>query len=333
MNNNHYMKKNLIIAYFFSEHDGVGSLRSIALVKFLQDKNVECDIVNKKNNKLFYLNIVKKIVFGNYDNIYVSCGPFKHLLLIAILCFLFNKKLVVDFRDAWSFNILTEYGKSIERKSLKYYVASLVEIFTYKVCSNFILCTDGIATKYSNLFHDSSKITVIHNGFDFSPKYEIRKIIPPLTFICIGKFAEYNREAATKTLKDIAKLRASMDIHITFVGSNLDENLKIVDKLFSPNEYEFLPRMPYHDAIKVADNFDVGLLLLKDESVDYGTKIFDYIGLGMPFYSHINPQSNFSLKFKDFLFDLNTLSSNFSITDIIEYSRNKQFEKFKGILY
>lgn len=336
MNQYKKVSKVLLVVYFFSIDDGVGAQRSRALYNYLLEKQLaRLDVITKnKFMILMYIDILNKIWKNDYDKVYISCGPFSHLLFTSLICRIFKKELVVDFRDAWSLNILTNYASSKERKTLKYYISKNIESFVYKHCYNFIVCTQGMREQYERLFNMSSKILNIDNGYDFTAfkrkEFQKNNVI---SFVCIGKFAEYNKEKAILTLKDIRKNVLNKDIHITFVGSNEVLNLNLVKEVLPEASLIFYPRVGYEKAMIIARSCDVGLLIIRDEEIDYGTKVFDYIGLGIPFYSHLDKNKKFFNIFKGFLFDLESLSSNFSNNDIDRFSRRAQFQKFEGILF
>lgn len=329
-------KRVLLIVYFFSPNDGVGAQRSKALYSYLLEKeSLRLDVVTKnKFMILMYIDIFNKIWKNDYNKVYISCGPFGHLLFTSIICNFFKKELIVDFRDAWSLNILTNYASSKERKTWKYYLSRIIENFVYKNCYSFVVCTQGMKERYEYLFKNSDKILIVDNGYEFlafeKKTFRDKSFI---SFVCIGKFAEYNKEKAKLALMAIKKNILNKNIHITFVGSDKRQNLELVKEILPEATLIFHPRVNYEEAMEIARSCDVGLLVIRDEEIDYGTKIFDYIGLGMPFYSHLNRSEKFFHIFKGFLFDLKSLSSSFSNNDIKKFNRKSQFQKLNGVLF
>ncbi|WDZ51158.1 hypothetical protein LF296_18045 [Acinetobacter vivianii] len=330
------IQKILFLAHFYSDKDGVGALRSRTLSSFLKEKGVFCHVVTRRNNNLFMLGeIFYHIFFGGYQRVYVSCGPFKYLFLISLFCFFSRKKLIIDFRDPWSLNILNNYGASlIEKKTLKYYIASFIEKLAYKISWRFVVCTKGMYVRYGELFNDNNKLLIIENGYSFTPlmkKLDVNK--NTLSIVCIGKFVEYNLEAAHKTLEDIKNKTIGKKIIINFVGADQEKNNLLAYSIFPTAEINFYKKLPYNEAVEIAKKSDVGILIVRDEDIEYGTKIFDYIGLGIPFYSHLDKNKNFYNRFKKFIFDFDCWDSNFTLEDSKECNRFFRYESFKGILY
>ena len=96
------LKNILFISYFFESNDGVGALRSRSLVRFLEKRGFDVDIVKRSTfgsngEKNFYLWIILsafKVMFAKQKNVYVSCRPFNHLLFISLACFIRKKSLL-----------------------------------------------------------------------------------------------------------------------------------------------------------------------------------------------------------------------------------------------
>jgi len=59
--------------------------------------------------------------------------------------------------------------------------------------------------------------------------------------------------------------------------------------------------MDYSEALKIAAKCNIGLLILRDENIEYGTKIFDYIGLNLLVLDNFEKDSIFRYEFSDFI--------------------------------
>lgn len=174
----------IFLAYFFDSSDGVASSRSRSLARFLKQKGYNITVLNKNTwnkqaDKNTFIWGVKCAIYllknkNNFTKIYISCGPFLPLLPIAIAANFLKKSLIVDFRDAWSLNIATNYGnkskKMLLKNKAKLYLARLIEKYVYNNCEYFIVCTWGMKDKYTRLFNDDKKIKLITNGYDFEPE-------------------------------------------------------------------------------------------------------------------------------------------------------------------
>lgn len=326
----------LLLAYFFSEKDGVGSLRSRTLYNFLNTKNVHCDVLSRDNFSFTWFEILKVIMRSRHDIIYLSCGPFNSLIFVSIFSLFFKKKLVVDFRDAWSLNIATNYGKNNIKKliNIKLIISQLIEKFSYKVCYRFFVCTQGMYDEYTSLFGESNKILILENGYDFEPKLNVnnkQKKTSQVKFVCIGKFVEYDKEKAVSILNEIKNNKIIPDF--TFYGSDEAMNRPVIYDVIGECNLSFIKRIPYDEVVKNLSNFDVGLLIIRDENIDYGTKIFDYIGAGIPFYSYLDKNMNFYNQFNRYIYNISEKSFYFTNEDVFLHARNSKYEKLKGVLY
>ena len=330
------MKDVLMISY--SIGGGVAGLRSKALIDFLNKKGVNVKAISCDSKLLnWYLRIFLSILLGKEKIVYFSCGPFIYSIFFIILAKILFKKVIVDFRDPWSSNILNNYGKFGKVNNFKYNIVVFLEKIIYFLSTNFIVCTEGMYLEYGKIFKKNDKIILILNGYSFDsiniiPKDKKNKEI--IKFVCIGKFAEYSEVKAENIFNDI-KNKVKTPFSIDFIGSNYTINAKVLKKCGILQYSFFHEKKDYPDAIKFTSLCDVGLLILRDENIEYGTKIFDYIGLEMPFYSILNKNELFFKEFNFFLFDFK--NQNFIVDSADEkikhYNRETQFLKFEGILY
>lgn len=340
-------KKILFIAYWLSETKGVGSARSRSLLYFLKSEGYCITVAREgKNLKLFnryswLLKTALQIMFFRGRTVYLSVDPYFTLLPISLICKLCNKKLIVDFRDPWSLSILTGYGKykfSWERpRSLKFKIALWIEKFTYKCCSSFVVCTEGMRIAYKKLFKDSKKICLIQNGYDFTPSstnFGTKSANKKLKIICVGKFTEYNYQKALISVSSLVTelQNHNKKFHFIMLGCDKEINEKLFKDLKLNKYVTFIKKMPYAEAMEYIASSDIGLTLVRDDFLEYGTKIFDYIGMGKPIWAIYEPSSPFYKEFKDFLITDITRLPKITNKHIETYSRRNRFEKFKEIL-
>lgn len=337
----------LFISYFFFNEDGVGALRSKSLVTFLERNGYVIKVLNKNTfgsigKRIFGIWIILctlKVLVSKQKEVYISCGPFNHLLLVSLACFFRRKKLIVDFRDPWSINIKTSYGKTNgESNRYKEIISVIIEKIVYNLCTYFIVCTNGMKLYYSGLFRNKKKIRIIKNGYDFnleSLEKHINKDIKQnqiLKFVCLGKFAEYDYEKANKVLLKIKEFEKKGNrIHITFIGTERETTYPILKRYSLESCSTFYERMVYEEALKIAINCNIAILIIRNEGIDFGTKIFDYIGLGLQVLDTFDHTQNFYKEFKDIM----SLSN--SIEEIPKdirtlYSRENSFKEFLELL-
>lgn len=308
------MTKFAFVAYYFFDEDGVASLRSRVLSDVLAQRGNNLDIITKKSfgptaqkSKLKWsIQLFFHLLKSDYDKLYVSCGPFWHLRVILFACFIKRKKFVVDFRDPWSVNLKNGFGGSKPIASEKIVKkAEFWEKLIYKYCESFWTVTLGMADAYEGVFGDRKKINVVINGHDIKVENEniIKDSSQKLTYVCMGKFIEYGAEKAEHALEKLRNtcFTQKIDFNLEFIGSNKEKIEPIVKKLKMENHVVFIPRMPYHEAIKRAKRADIGFCILRDESLEHGTKTFDYIGMGLPIFDCFEEGSMFHNFFKPYL--------------------------------
>ena len=151
----------LFITYYFGDDCGIAGKRSAYLYKIIKEK-IDIRIVDKDNfgeeciSKMSWLIKTLKLLFkAENEKVYISCGPFWHLPMVTLACWLKNHKLYVDFRDGWSINIRTGYGREPGKLSLiKSYIALLFERLAYAVSEKFIVCSKGTVKEYVAIFGD-----------------------------------------------------------------------------------------------------------------------------------------------------------------------------------
>lgn len=254
------------------------------------------------------------------------------MLPIAIATNFLNKSLIVDFRDAWSLNIATNYGNETKKLSLKnkikLYLVRLIEKYVYKNCEYFVVCTQGMKDEYSQLFTNDKKIRLITNGYDFLPEqYRNTKTKNNnmTRYVCLGKFVEYGENKALKCLQLIKnKHKDGSSFCIELVGTNREKCEPLIKKLNMQNHVRWYPLLPYEQALEIAANADFGISIIRDEALDYGTKVFDYIGLGLPLFDTFEENSRFREFFAEYI---SYEKKNISIEKSKEFQRFIIFEK------
>lgn len=309
------MTKIAFVAYYFYDEDGVASLRSRVLSDVLLERNNQLDIITKKsfgpkalNNKLVWgTRLFLHLMKADFDKLYVSCGPFWHLRFILMACLLRRKKFIVDFRDPWSVNLKNGFGgsKPIASESIVK-KAEYWERLIYKHCEAFWTVTSGMGDAYEKVFNNNEKINIVINGHNIPIEDETLKPrdgSDKLTYICMGKFIEYGEEKAKRALtklRDTCKSN-NQDYQLEFIGANQEKIEPLVKQLQMENNVVFIPRMPYNEAVQRAKQADIGFCILRDESLEHGTKTFDYIGMGLPIFDCFEEGSMFHNFFLPYL--------------------------------
>ena len=84
--------------------------------------------------------------------------------------------------------------------------------------------------------------------------------------------------------------------------------------------------MPHIDALHIASCCDIGICLIRDEELMYGTKIYDYIGLGIPVLDVFDHEENFFSFFKEYTIDIDSMAKPFRYVPPENLSRKYIFD-------
>lgn len=296
------LKASVLMVSRYFDPSFVGANRSIHLEKFLSSKGVpvrKLQGLPKETLFGFSLRVFRSVLTAKEPILYVSCGPFQYLPLAIAAAVLSWKRIVIDFRDPWSLNI--------EKKVIRF-IARVFERISYFYCEHFIVCTPGMLERYENIFRDRGKLKLIMNGFDFSPgKYlRSRKKATSCTerFICLGKFFEYSEDKALKVISLLEKRGRTNGnkSELILVGDNV-RNMRNIMLQMRPLEHlvvHSVPRVEYHEALSLAAEATAAVIVIRNEDYDFGTKVFDYIGLGLPILDSFDHNKHFFQTFKEF---------------------------------
>lgn len=309
------MKKLVYVAYYFFEEDGVAALRSRVLTDELEKRGNEIDIITKKSfgpaaqkSKLKWgLAVFKYLMKADFDKLFVSCGPFWHLRFILSAVLARKKKFIVDIRDPWSANLKGGFGGTKKRASWRVIKeAEFWERIMYKYSENIWTVSEGMKESHREAIGETDKFTVVINGHDIDADQFANADKGPddvLTYVCMGKFVEYGAEKAEDALRKLRDVNeaAEKDYRLEFIGAKAEKIKPIVEKLQMAQNVRFIPRLPYQDAIKRASEADIGFCIIRDESLEHGTKTFDYIGLGLPIFDCFQKGSHFHQFFEPYL--------------------------------
>ncbi|HDR7514040.1 hypothetical protein [Bacillus mobilis] len=340
------MDRIALISYYFLDTDGVGSARARYIDKILKTRGNDISYFTRTQwGKYAYKRKLIWILFciyhlvnqKNIKTVYITCGPFWHLFIISLVCKIFNKRLIVDFRDPWSLNIKNGYGSTNYKfKAIKLHVAEFIEKFTYKNCCYFWVCTSGMEKGYGRLFGDSEKILFIPNGFDINAE-AFTNIINKrdsnknnVNIVCLGKFAEYGYEEARKKLIYLKESFSKEKIKITFIGSDLILHQKLICEVGLNNQVEFIEKRPYFEALEIAASHDIGICLVRNEEIEFGTKMYDYIALEIPVYDWFEDNKEFKIYFRSFLTKSAGEKVDFSKKNL--YSRERIFLSYISLI-
>lgn len=297
----------IMIAYCFGVEDGVGAKRSRFLYNMLKSRGISINVVDKEafaskfcKNRLFWL--LKCMLFllkSKKQVVYISCGPFWHLLFVSLTSFLKGHRLFVDFRDPWSLNVKKEPVSW--KRFMRWNIAICIEKMAYSIAEKFIVCTPGMLYQYMDIFSDDTKLFLALNGHEVDNNFlkSVKRKTIPYKIVCLGKFLSYGERYLTEYEQLCDKLHdLNADYKIFFIGADAET----CSKFSNDAHVNLLPKMSYKEAINFVSDAQMAILSIRDEDFDFGTKVFDYIALGITMYDCFDHKKTFYNFFKAYIF-------------------------------
>lgn len=266
----------------------------------------------------------------NSEYIFLSMPPFSNFKIF----FKKNTKIILDIRDGWSIAQRSGYGEIANSQPLKSAITRIIERIIIRKAYLTITCTNGLQDYLQDL--SKKEILLIPNGVsdeDYNTAHEILKNKiskqenDKLIFCCAGKFSEYGSSHIKKLIAVILNRYKKENIVIQLIGSDINENSWISSYLteISGNRarLEILPKMSRESLYKTMAKANFGLTVLRNPDYEFGTKIYDYIALGLPVVNYFDAPNNFTQYFDaclDVSFDKNTLLPEIRRSQLINQS-------------
>ena len=229
--------------------------------------------------------------------VFISVPPFSALLFSIMT----RTKVVLDFRDGWSVAISRGYGGLVKPRPIRAWLSKMIEIWVIKRAFKVITCTRGLKDYLEKI--SRTKVLLIRNGVsrgDIEIVNEIKSRPPgpksdELRVVCAGKFAEYGEHRARHLVQTLVEKYRERRMKLTLIGSDVCANAGVVDYIkthHSQIEVVFTERLARPDLLKMIHESDVGLLLVRDEEYEYGTKVYDYLLCNIPIISNVTKESD-----------------------------------------
>lgn len=272
----------LLISYFFTPFQGVGSLRPsywYEQIPLLSGGHISVDVVTATPQPIATPNIfvIKPMPIPSsdqglgwicpllfflykkkscYDIFLFTGGPFLHFLLSLPLK-IFGKKIILDYRDPFSNNPV--FIESKMKKKFKSFLELVMNSSADLIVSVNNYCLDLIARL------PSTRTVVIDNGFDerISP---IRINLPDSIKIFLAGGFSYGRDVSP-FFNSLSGFQGELKLYHAG-SSSLGEN--------SPH-YEFMGYKSYSELLGLIMASDICILFTSGHPYESTTKIFDYI--------------------------------------------------------
>lgn len=207
-----------------------------------------------------------------YDVAVITGNPFLHFFIAKLLKKKIGCKVILDFRDPFAKNSRNA-SHSLTVK-LKRKVLVLFEYYFCEYADKIIVMNEGCKKLLCS--RRKGNIEVIDNGYDEKSLHNAtKKVVVPdddkKTIVYLGSFAvDRNIDSLLLANQNLGGM-----FNILHVGKPLEGLHKYTDLVC-------IGLVPYSEAVGYAKGADIGLILASGKEFESTTKVFDYIGLGLP---------------------------------------------------
>lgn len=254
----------------------------------------------------------------SFDAFYYSGPPFPSVIFLLNLI-IRGKTLIFEYRDGWSINHRRGYGGCGEPNYWAYLYSLFVEKIISAISVKVIVVTPGLERYYR-----SRKTVLILNGSDFERPRKRRALKGSegtLRVVCFGQFASYGIKNAIECLTVLRDRysRSLINLHIYSNGAGEPEFIPFDLKNVTITYFDPVP-----DECKesILNSYDLGLSIIRDPDIDFGTKSFDYAQMGLPILNYFHRENDFTHFFSGYFdTDFNkNIYKDFSRTAFLERS-------------
>lgn len=290
----------LIIVYTKANQGSPVDQRIRALKKYLSNSGY--DVVTHYAPNCFseWVKLGVKLFKEKRTKLIISMPAFRGWYVL----FFPGIKVILDWRDGWSAAILDGYGKQYKPNMSKYYLTKCIELVGITLSTGVIVCTHGLLNYHQKNLPAvlRKKITLIPNGSVLKKMHvnnnadiTLKKTI---TAICVGKFAEYGSDKCHQVVSTLLKRYPDKLMRLELVGCDVEINEQFSREVESPTfEVSIYPRLHEQPLMERLLNADLGIVVLRSEELEYGTKSFDYVVSGLPILDTFSKTSEFKKYF------------------------------------
>lgn len=226
--------------------------------------------------------------------IYVSCTPYSSAIIGIILKYMTNKPLIIDFRDAYALDILSEMIPA-KKPRIRMYIDKKIERKVINKADIFIVVTDEMRDLYVQQYKISkSKIYVINNGFDnINHKINKNTKYSKFTICYAGQYYLWEKYASSffKALQDLKEkdIISKNNFQFIYYGDDSQGIKKLSESYTITDIIEVHNRVSYEEILSIIAKSH--LYLIRVMKMALPTKLFEGISLNVPILALI-PKGN-----------------------------------------
>lgn len=298
---NPYMTNKLIYLDIESIEGKPSFMRLLAFREYFNKLGYQIEKINKPNGikALFSTFIYLKRHKNNY--FFISMPPFGVFWLFLVP----GLKIILDIRDGWSIAQETGYGGIDRVKPFKAKLTRIIERYMIHRAYLTIVCTNGLQDYFQKI--SNKEVLLIPNGvldeeYSFAQhlksQFNSEKHPEELIFCCAGQFSEYGVDKVKKLFYTVIERYKGKNIKFQLIGSDRQKNdwfIQFCSQAFNCNvTVEILPHMAREELYRVMIKANYGLVILRDPSYEFGTKVYDYLALGLPVINYFDTPNKFT---------------------------------------
>lgn len=306
---NNYKKINLmIIAPTFLKKNTVATQRMDSLINYMIQQghhiSLICDNIKEKrdtrlldklsiylvDNKDYYNSISKLLSISEFNIILFTLGPYFVLPIVHKIKNNFNIKIILDYRDLWTFDIRGFYDYFNPKKNIKRMYSYFIELKAMNYADLIVTVTDQWKKKIVQYFHQSQKkVFVIENGFDeninFNAENNNSNCDKEMKICVFGKLSYYSKKytrVAFKGINNYNKMYKNVNLKIYHIGQKEEYVNKLIKEYKMEDLYIHIGYVNYIEGITFLKQNADAFLIIDNRMGALGTKYYDYIALNKP---------------------------------------------------